>query len=56
MGVVYVATSPDRDVVAIKLVRSDLADDNAFRGRFRQEVEAARRVGGPIRPVSGMPT
>ena len=33
-------------MVAIKLVRSDLADDNVFRARFRQEVEAARRVGG----------
>ena len=39
MGVVYLASSPDRDVVAVKLVRSDLADDNAFRARFRQEVE-----------------
>ena len=46
MGVVYLATSPDHDVVAIKLVRSDLADDNVFRARFRLEVEAARRVGG----------
>jgi serine/threonine protein kinase len=32
--------------VAIKVVRPELADDVAFRRRFRREVEAARRVRG----------
>ena len=32
--------------VALKLVRSELADDLAFRARFRREVEAGHRVGG----------
>lgn len=46
MGVVYLASSPDHDVVAIKLIRANLAQDPAFMARFRREVEAARRVGG----------
>lgn len=46
MGVVYLASSPDDDIVAVKLVRADFAQDAAFRSRFRQEVAAARRVGG----------
>lgn len=46
MGVVYLASSPVDDVVAVKLIRADLAQDPAFRARFRREVDAARRVGG----------
>jgi serine/threonine protein kinase len=46
MGVVYLASSPDDEVVAIKLIRTDLAADPGFRLRFRREVAAARRVGG----------
>jgi serine/threonine protein kinase len=46
MGVVYLASSPDDDVVALKLVRPELADDNDFRRRFNSEVAAARQVGG----------
>ena len=42
MGVVYLAFSPSDDVVAVKLIRADLAQDAAFRGRFRREVDAAR--------------
>jgi serine/threonine protein kinase len=46
MGVVYLASSPAEDVVAVKLIRADLAQDAAFRARFGREVDAARRVGG----------
>ena len=46
MGMVYLASSPADDVVALKLVRPQLADDKDFRQRFKSEVAAARRVGG----------
>ena len=46
MGVVYLGQGPDGHRVAVKLIRPELADDAAFRTRFRREVEAARRVGG----------
>ncbi|OHV28087.1 serine/threonine protein kinase [Parafrankia soli] len=43
MGTVYLAESAGRRV-AVKVVRPDLAADEEFRRRFRQEVDAARRV------------
>jgi serine/threonine protein kinase len=46
MGVVYLVAGPDGSQAALKLIRSELADDPAFRARFRREVEAGRRVGG----------
>ncbi|MFE9409965.1 serine/threonine-protein kinase [Streptomyces sp. NPDC006704] len=46
MGQVYLARSDGGRTVAVKLVRPDLAAQEEFRGRFRQEVRAARRVGG----------
>ncbi|WP_190137940.1 serine/threonine-protein kinase [Streptomyces longispororuber] len=46
MGQVYLARSGRGRTVAVKLVREELAAQDEFRGRFRQEVEAARRVGG----------
>jgi eukaryotic-like serine/threonine-protein kinase len=46
MGRVYLAMSPGGRLVAVKLIRSELADDPDFRRRFAQEVHAARRVGG----------
>jgi serine/threonine protein kinase len=46
MGVVYLASSPTDEVVALKLVRPELADDNEFRRRFKSEVAVVRRVGG----------
>ncbi|MGW0766213.1 serine/threonine-protein kinase [Streptomyces sp. NPDC002676] len=46
MGQVYVARSDRGRTVAVKLVREELAQQEEFRARFRQEVEAARRVGG----------
>ena len=46
MGVVYLAEDTSGRQVALKLLRSELADDPGFRARFRREVESARRVGG----------
>ncbi|MHC3388771.1 serine/threonine-protein kinase [Streptomyces lavendulocolor] len=46
MGRVYLSHTPGGRPVAIKVVRPELADDPAFRRRFRREVEAARRVRG----------
>ncbi|MFG2891233.1 PQQ-binding-like beta-propeller repeat protein [Streptomyces sp. NPDC048248] len=46
MGRVYLARSTGGRTVAVKVVRPDLAQDVAFRGRFRQEVEIARAVSG----------
>jgi serine/threonine kinase PknH len=46
MGRVYLATAPDGQQVAVKMVRPDLAGDAEFRDRFRREVAAARRVHG----------
>ncbi|MGC5005174.1 serine/threonine-protein kinase [Streptomyces sp. NBC_00353] len=45
MGQVYLARSDRGRTVAIKLVRRELAEQQEFRDRFRQEVRAARRVG-----------
>ncbi|CAL9482662.1 Serine_threonine-protein kinase PknD [Streptomyces sp. enrichment culture] len=46
MGHVYLARSDRGRTVAVKLVRGELAAQEEFRARFRQEVLAARRVGG----------
>lgn len=46
MGHVYLARSERGRTVAVKLVREELAAQEEFRARFRQEVRAARRVGG----------
>ncbi|MFI6207470.1 serine/threonine-protein kinase [Streptomyces sp. NPDC051041] len=46
MGHVYLARSDRGRTVAVKLVREELAAREEFRARFRQEVQAARRVGG----------
>ncbi|MGW0559929.1 serine/threonine-protein kinase [Streptomyces sp. NPDC003016] len=46
MGQVYLARSDRGRTVAVKLVRQELAEQEEFRARFRQEVAAARRVGG----------
>ncbi|MDT9701185.1 serine/threonine-protein kinase [Streptomyces sp. P17] len=46
MGRVYLARSERGRTVAVKLVREELAAQEEFRARFRQEVQAARRVGG----------
>ncbi|MFD0136939.1 protein kinase [Streptomyces sp. NPDC059687] len=46
MGRVYLARSDRGRTVAVKLVRRELAEQEEFRARFRQEVQAARQVGG----------
>ncbi|GAA2272189.1 MULTISPECIES: protein kinase domain-containing protein [Kitasatospora] len=46
MGRVYLARSAGGRTVAVKVVRSELAEDREFRTRFRREVEAARAVDG----------
>ncbi|MEU9924811.1 serine/threonine-protein kinase [Streptomyces griseoluteus] len=46
MGRVYLSHTQGGRPVAIKVVRSELADDPAFRRRFRREIAAARRVRG----------
>jgi eukaryotic-like serine/threonine-protein kinase len=44
MGTVYLARTPAGVLVAVKVVRADLADNDEFRRRFRSEVARARQV------------
>ncbi|MFD4946841.1 serine/threonine-protein kinase [Streptomyces sp. NPDC058239] len=46
MGCVYLGHSPSGRLVAVKVVRTELAQDPGFRRRFAREVSAARRVTG----------
>ncbi|MFI7387386.1 PQQ-binding-like beta-propeller repeat protein [Streptomyces sp. NPDC049813] len=46
MGVVHLARSSSGLALAVKVVHAEFAKDPEFRGRFRQEVAAARRVSG----------
>ncbi|MET7608476.1 serine/threonine-protein kinase [Streptomyces avermitilis] len=46
MGVVHLARSASGLRLAVKVVHAQYAQDPEFRGRFRQEVAAARRVSG----------
>lgn len=46
MGTMYLGRSPGGRPVAVKVARSDLAEDPQFRERFRREVEMARSIGG----------
>jgi hypothetical protein len=46
MGRVYLASTPAGRAVALKVVHPELGDDQEFRARFRQEIQAARRVHG----------
>ncbi len=47
MGKVYKATAGDGTVVALKLVKDDLARDETFRRRFRREARIAQTVRHP---------
>jgi len=47
MGRVYRATDPEGTQVALKLVRSDLAEDSVFRKRFEREAKIAQDVKNP---------
>ncbi|BBH71316.1 hypothetical protein ACTI_80010 [Actinoplanes sp. OR16] len=44
MGTVYLARTATGVLVAVKMVRADLAHDDEFRRRFRSEVNRARQV------------
>ena len=46
MGSVFLGRSAAGSLVAVKVIRADLAGDPAFRARFDQEVAAARKVSG----------
>ncbi|MFF6802895.1 protein kinase [Streptomyces sp. NPDC012616] len=46
MGRVFLGRSPSGRLVAVKVVRAELAEDPGFRRRFAQEVAAARKVTG----------
>jgi Protein kinase domain len=46
MGQVFLGQSPGGRLVAVKLIRADLAADPEFRARFAREVAAARHVSG----------
>jgi serine/threonine kinase PknH len=46
MGEVFLGQSPGGRLVAVKLIRSELAADREFRVRFAREVAAARHVSG----------
>src|ERR1700733_9689667 len=46
MGQVYLAKSPGGRLVAIKLIRPELADERGFRSRFASEISAAQHVSG----------
>ncbi|MEU2424826.1 serine/threonine-protein kinase [Streptomyces sp. NPDC007851] len=46
MGVVHLARSTSGLKLAVKVVHAQFAEDREFRGRFRQEVAAARKVSG----------
>ena len=46
MGLVYLALSPAGGLVAIKLIRPELAEEPGFRARFAAETTVARKVSG----------
>jgi serine/threonine-protein kinase len=47
MAKVYKATDADGEIVALKLVRTELAVENMFRRRFAREVRTAERIDHP---------
>jgi serine/threonine protein kinase len=47
MGTVYCAKGPEGELVALKLVRGDLAEDSVFRRRFDREARIAQQVKNP---------
>ncbi|HJY56913.1 MAG TPA: bifunctional serine/threonine-protein kinase/ABC transporter substrate-binding protein [Streptosporangiaceae bacterium] len=46
MGQVFLGRSPGGRLVAVKVIRAELAGDTGFRARFAREVVAARKVSG----------
>jgi eukaryotic-like serine/threonine-protein kinase len=47
MGRVYLGRSADGQLVAVKVIRAELAGDSQFRARLRRELGAAKRVISP---------
>ena len=47
---VYLAHDESGTLVALKLIRHELAEDPSFRARFAREVRAGQRVGDLHRP------
>ena len=45
MGVVYLGVAEDGRLVAVKVMRPELADNPEFRARFGREVAVLARVG-----------
>jgi serine/threonine protein kinase len=53
MGHVYLASGPDGQKVALKLVKADLARDDVFRRRFEREARIAQQISHPnVVPVT----
>ncbi|MEU9116445.1 PQQ-binding-like beta-propeller repeat protein [Streptomyces sp. NPDC048483] len=50
MGRVFLARSPGSRLVALKVIRPEYAETPNFRGRFRREADAARKVSGFFTP------
>ena len=48
MGRVFLGVSPGGRLVAVKVIRADLAADPEFRRRFQREIALAREVSGPF--------
>jgi eukaryotic-like serine/threonine-protein kinase len=46
MGQVFLGRSPGGRLVAVKVIRAELASDRGFRARFAREIAAARKVSG----------
>jgi serine/threonine protein kinase len=47
MGIVFEGTADGQDPVALKVVTTELSQDEVFLRRFRREVEAAQRISHP---------
>jgi serine/threonine protein kinase len=47
MGIVFEGTADDRDPVAVKVVTTELSQDEVFLRRFRREVRAAEKISHP---------
>ena len=48
MGRVFLGVSPGGRLVAVKVIRADLAADAEFRTRFRREIAVAQKVSSPF--------
>ena len=46
MGTVFLGRSPGGRLVAVKVIRAELAESTDFRARFGREVDVARQVSG----------